>query len=162
MSPARTDGDKSLTSLTKTDAWTWLAGTHTKAAPPAARVTIASTTFQVVVIARTIPIRRRSTPAHFLALLIPGVDFLRIARTAMTCGWHNATDACLGIAAVKGVFIAAAFLRSRARIDLDQVASTQRTTWLTRIAGCFPRPVRRRHDRLPRNAAPGIAPARGG
>lgn len=98
--------------------------------------------------------------AHFLALLIPGVDFFLIARTAMTSGWRNATGACLGIATANGIFIAAAFsgvslishpllldaiqlvgggflifigvafLRSRARIDLDQVSTTQRTTWL--------------------------------
>lgn len=98
--------------------------------------------------------------AHFLALLIPGVDFFLIARTAMTSGWRNATGACLGIATANGIFIAAAFsgvslishplllnaiqvvgggflifigvafLRSRARIDLDHVSSTQRTTWL--------------------------------
>jgi threonine/homoserine/homoserine lactone efflux protein len=98
--------------------------------------------------------------AHFLALLIPGVDFFLIARTAMTSGWRNATGACLGIATANGIFIAAAFsgvslishpalldalqlagggflifvgvafLRSRARIDLDQRPDTQRTTWL--------------------------------
>ncbi|WP_019158399.1 LysE family translocator [Brevibacterium senegalense] len=98
--------------------------------------------------------------AHFLALLIPGVDFFLIARTAMTSGWRNATGVCLGIASANGIFIAAAFsgvslishplllnaiqvvgggflifigvafLRSRARIDLDHVSSTQRTTWL--------------------------------
>ncbi|WP_026877614.1 LysE family translocator [Jiangella gansuensis] len=98
--------------------------------------------------------------AHFLALLIPGVDFFLIARTAMTSGWRNATGACLGIAIANGIFIAAAFsgvslvshpalldalqlaggsflifvgvafLRSRARIDLDQGPGAQRTTWL--------------------------------
>lgn len=47
--------------------------------------------------------------AHFLALLIPGVDFFLIARTAMTSGWRNATGACLGIASANGIFIAAAF-----------------------------------------------------
>lgn len=47
--------------------------------------------------------------AHFLALLIPGVDFFLIARTAMTSGWRNATGVCLGIAAANGIFIAAAF-----------------------------------------------------
>lgn len=98
--------------------------------------------------------------AHFLALLIPGVDFFLIARTAMTSGWRNATGACLGIAAANGIFITAAFsgvslishpalldalqlagggflifvgvafLRSRARIDLDRGPGAQRTTWL--------------------------------
>ncbi|POH72959.1 LysE family translocator [Arthrobacter glacialis] len=47
--------------------------------------------------------------AHFLALLIPGVDFFLIARTTMSHGWRNASGACLGIALANGVFIAAAF-----------------------------------------------------
>lgn len=47
--------------------------------------------------------------AHFLALLIPGVDFFLIARTSMTSGWRNASGACLGIALANGIFIAAAF-----------------------------------------------------
>src|SRR5699024_3482003 len=47
--------------------------------------------------------------AHFLALLIPGVDFFLIARTSMSSGWRNASGVCLGIAAANGVFIAAAF-----------------------------------------------------
>lgn len=97
--------------------------------------------------------------AHFLALLIPGVDFFLIARTATTGGWRNATGVCLGIAAANGVFIAAAFsglsliaqpvllasiqvagggflifigtafLRSRAQIDLDRAQGTQPATW---------------------------------
>ncbi|MGO3832636.1 MAG: hypothetical protein ACTJGT_01610 [Microbacteriaceae bacterium] len=46
---------------------------------------------------------------HFLALLIPGVDFFLIARTAMTSGWRNATGICVGIATANGTFIAAAF-----------------------------------------------------
>ena len=101
--------------------------------------------------------------AHLLALLIPGVDFFLIARTAMTSGWRNATGACLGIAAANGIFIAAAFsglsllshpalldplqlagggflifigvafLRSRGRIDLDQDLTAQRTTWLRNL-----------------------------
>lgn len=101
--------------------------------------------------------------AHLLALLIPGVDFFLIARTAMTSGWRNATGACLGIAAANGIFIAAAFsglsllshpalldplqlagggflifigaafLRSRGRIDLDQDLTAQRTTWLKNL-----------------------------
>ncbi|PBB09045.1 lysine transporter LysE [Kocuria sp. WRN011] len=48
--------------------------------------------------------------AHFLALLIPGVDFFLIVRTALTHGWRNATGACLGIAIANGVFIAGAFV----------------------------------------------------
>lgn len=47
--------------------------------------------------------------AHFLALLIPGVDFFLVARTAMTSGWRNASGVCVGIAAANGIFITAAF-----------------------------------------------------
>lgn len=47
--------------------------------------------------------------AHFLALLIPGVDFFLITRTAMTSGWRNASGACLGVALANGFFITAAF-----------------------------------------------------
>jgi threonine efflux protein len=47
--------------------------------------------------------------AHFLALLIPGVDFLLIARTSLTSGWRSAIGACIGIALANGVFITAAF-----------------------------------------------------
>lgn len=46
---------------------------------------------------------------HFLTLLIPGVDFFLITRTAMSSGWRNATGTCLGIAVANGIFIAAAF-----------------------------------------------------
>lgn len=46
--------------------------------------------------------------AHFLALLIPGVDFFLIARTSMGSGWRQASAVCLGIAVANGVFIAAA------------------------------------------------------
>lgn len=98
--------------------------------------------------------------AHFLALLIPGVDFFLIARTAMSSGWRNATGACLGIACANGMFIAVAFtgislithpalleaiqlaggaflisvgvafLRSRAGTDLEESPQAERTTWL--------------------------------
>ncbi|MEU2199254.1 LysE family transporter [Isoptericola sp. NPDC019482] len=47
--------------------------------------------------------------AHFLALLIPGVDFFLIARTTMTSGWRSASGACVGIACANGVFVAGAF-----------------------------------------------------
>ena len=47
--------------------------------------------------------------AHFLALLIPGVDFFLIARSAVSSGWRTASGACLGIALANGIFIAAAF-----------------------------------------------------
>lgn len=98
--------------------------------------------------------------AHFLALLIPGVDFFLIARTAMTNGWRAATGACLGIATANGIFIAAAFsglslvsnptvlaviqlaggafllyigiafIRSNARFDPDQEAGAVQATWV--------------------------------
>ncbi|MFE5292066.1 LysE family translocator [Isoptericola sp. NPDC056618] len=47
--------------------------------------------------------------AHFLALLIPGVDFFLIARTTMTSGWRSASGACVGIACANGVFVTVAF-----------------------------------------------------
>lgn len=47
--------------------------------------------------------------AHFLALLIPGVDFFLIARTSMHGGWRAASGTCLGIALANGAFITAAF-----------------------------------------------------
>ncbi|WP_277209888.1 LysE family translocator [Isoptericola croceus] len=102
--------------------------------------------------------------AHFLALLIPGVDFFLIARTAMTSGWRNATGVCLGIATANGIFIAAAFsglslishptvlaviqlagsaflvfigvafLRSTTRIDLDRGPHAERATWARNFA----------------------------
>ena len=97
--------------------------------------------------------------AHFLALLIPGVDFFLIVRTTITNGWRNATGACLGIATANAIIIAAvfsgialisspillsaiqlfgggflifigtAFLRSPALIDPDRTSSTEHTTW---------------------------------
>lgn len=97
--------------------------------------------------------------AHFLALLIPGVDFLLIARTAMNGGWRNASGVCLGIALANGLFIAAAFsglafvsdplllggvrvagggflvfvgiafLRSPARVELERGLRLERTAW---------------------------------
>lgn len=47
--------------------------------------------------------------AHFLALLIPGVDFFLIARTAMAHGRRAASGVCVGVATANGVFVAAAF-----------------------------------------------------
>ncbi|AXE37287.1 LysE family translocator [Acidipropionibacterium virtanenii] len=97
--------------------------------------------------------------AHFLALLVPGVDFFLIARTAITSGWRNATGVCLGIAAANGLFITAAFsgvslvaqpvvldtirlaggsfliligvmfLRSRGRIDLGEDPRAEPANW---------------------------------
>ncbi|MEU3273108.1 LysE family translocator [Saccharomonospora sp. NPDC006951] len=98
--------------------------------------------------------------AHCVALLIPGVDFFLIARTAMTGGWRGATGVCLGIATANGIFITAAFsgvavisnpmlldaiqlagggflvfagiafLRSKTRIDLGHEPNVAHTTWL--------------------------------
>lgn len=47
--------------------------------------------------------------AHFVALLIPGVDFFLISRTALVSGRRSAVGLCVGIAAANAVFIAAAF-----------------------------------------------------
>ncbi|GAB3165000.1 LysE family translocator [Myceligenerans halotolerans] len=65
--------------------------------------------------------------AHFLALLIPGVDFFLIARTAMAGGWRNASGVCVGVAAANGLFIAAAFsgvslVSDQVIVDLAQTA----------------------------------------
>lgn len=97
--------------------------------------------------------------AHFLALLIPGVDFFLIARTAMARGWRDATGVCVGIATANAiliavafsgislishpvvldaiqlagggflVFIGIAFLRSTPRMDLHHEAGVEGTTW---------------------------------
>lgn len=98
--------------------------------------------------------------AHFLALLIPGVDFFLIVRTAMRGGWRNATGVCLGIACANGIFIVAAFsglslisnpvvlqlvqlagggflifiggmfLRSRTAVPIDEGPIIESSTWL--------------------------------
>ncbi len=98
--------------------------------------------------------------AHFLALLIPGVDFFLIVRAAMTFGWRTASGACVGIACANGLFIAAAFsglslisnavvlgviqaaggafltyigilfLRAEAGVDLAEAGSTGSSTWI--------------------------------
>lgn len=47
--------------------------------------------------------------AHFVALLIPGVDFFLIVRTAMAGGWRTATGVCIGIALANAVFVVSAF-----------------------------------------------------
>ena len=47
--------------------------------------------------------------AHFLALLVPGVDFFLVARTAMSSGWRSASGMCVGIATANAVIIATAF-----------------------------------------------------
>ncbi|GAB3305453.1 LysE family transporter [Epidermidibacterium keratini] len=48
--------------------------------------------------------------AHFLALLIPGVDFFLIVRTAAVGGWRMASGVCIGIACANAIFIATAFV----------------------------------------------------
>ena len=47
--------------------------------------------------------------AHFLALLVSGVDFFMIVRTALVHGWRLATGVCVGIACANGLFITVAF-----------------------------------------------------
>lgn len=47
--------------------------------------------------------------AHFLALLIPGVDFFLIVHLSVAEGWRRASAACLGIAVANGIIITAAF-----------------------------------------------------
>ena len=47
--------------------------------------------------------------AHFLAVLIPGVDFFLIVRTAAAHGRHAASAVCVGLATANGALIAAAF-----------------------------------------------------
>jgi threonine/homoserine/homoserine lactone efflux protein len=47
--------------------------------------------------------------AHFLALLIPGVDFFLVLRLSIAEGWRRASAACLGIAVANGIIIASAF-----------------------------------------------------
>jgi threonine/homoserine/homoserine lactone efflux protein len=97
--------------------------------------------------------------AHFLALLIPGVDFFLIVRTTIAGGWRNATGTCVGIATATAffitiaftgislishpvvvdatqlagggflIFIGSAFLRSPAQIDIGHRPGVERTTW---------------------------------
>lgn len=47
--------------------------------------------------------------AHFLALILPGPDFILLARTSLCSGWRVASGVCIGIALANGVFIVAAF-----------------------------------------------------
>lgn len=69
--------------------------------------------------------------AHFLALLIPGVDFFLILRTSAAYGWRSASGACLGIALANGVFIASAF-SGLALIDNQNVLA-----WIELAGGLF-------------------------
>ncbi|MFD6140544.1 LysE family translocator [Promicromonospora sp. NPDC060271] len=69
--------------------------------------------------------------AHFLALLIPGVDFFLIVRTSAAHGWRSASGTCLGIALANGVFIAAAF-SGLALVDSQNVLA-----WIELAGGLF-------------------------
>ena len=63
--------------------------------------------------------------AHFLALLIPGVDFFLIVRTAISRGRRSAVAVCLGIAAANAAVIAAAFTGMTLLSDPSALAFTQ-------------------------------------
>ncbi|MEU2675020.1 LysE family translocator [Streptomyces sp. NPDC007164] len=97
--------------------------------------------------------------AHFLALLIPGVDFFLIARTATTSSRRNASAISVGIACANGILVTAAFsglslistpmvlhaiqaaggmflvwigiafFRAEVSVELDEQARSGRTTW---------------------------------
>lgn len=97
--------------------------------------------------------------AHFVALLVPGVDFFLVSRTAAVSGRRSASGVCLGIAVANGVLVAAAFwglslitepvvllvvqlaggaflavvgtafVRSTGHVDLGAAAPSERTTW---------------------------------
>lgn len=69
--------------------------------------------------------------AHFLALLIPGVDFFLIVRTGAAYGWRSASGTCLGIALANGAFIASAF-NGLALIDNQDVLA-----WIELAGGLF-------------------------
>ena len=69
--------------------------------------------------------------AHFLALLIPGVDFFLIVRTGAAYGWRSASGACVGIALANGVFIASAF-SGLALLDNQNVVA-----WIELLGGLF-------------------------
>ncbi|AXB45085.1 LysE family translocator [Amycolatopsis albispora] len=69
--------------------------------------------------------------AHFLALLIPGVDFFLIVRTAAAHGWRGASGVCAGIASANGAFIAAAFT------GLTVVGDERIIAWFELAGGAF-------------------------
>lgn len=69
--------------------------------------------------------------AHFLALLIPGVDFFLIVRIGAAYGWRSASGTCLGIALANGAFIASAF-SGLALIDNQDVLA-----WIELAGGLF-------------------------
>ncbi|GAB2703531.1 LysE family translocator [Nocardia thraciensis] len=69
--------------------------------------------------------------AHFLALLIPGVDFFLIVRTAAAHGWRSASGVCAGIASANGAFIAGAFT------GLTQVGDERILAWFELAGGTF-------------------------
>lgn len=69
--------------------------------------------------------------AHFLALLIPGVDFFLIVRTGAAYGWRSASGTCLGIALANGAFIAAAFS------GLALIDNQKTLAWIELAGGLF-------------------------
>ncbi|KAA5837084.1 LysE family translocator [Saccharopolyspora hirsuta] len=69
--------------------------------------------------------------AHFLALLIPGVDFFLIVRTAAAHGWRSASGVCTGIASANGVFIVAALT------GLTLVGDDRILAWIELAGGAF-------------------------
>lgn len=69
--------------------------------------------------------------AHFLALLIPGVDFFLIVRTGAAYGWRSASGTCLGIALANGAFIAAAFS------GLALIGNPNALAWIEIAGGLF-------------------------
>lgn len=88
--------------------------------------------------------------AHFVALLIPGVDFFRIARLSMAGGWRTASGACVGIAAANGVVIAAAF-------GGLSLITHPGMLQLVQLAGGLHHLPRRRLPAFPRDRRPGQA-----
>ncbi|WP_084074729.1 LysE family translocator [Demequina sp. NBRC 110052] len=69
--------------------------------------------------------------AHFLALIIPGVDFFLIVRTAAARGWRSASGVCVGIAMANGAFIVAAFG------GLGAIQSPVVLSWIELVGGAF-------------------------
>lgn len=73
--------------------------------------------------------------AHFVALLIPGVDFFLIARSALLGGMRSAAAACVGIALANAVFIVAAFsglslVSNRGVLNVIQLAGGVFLLWM--------------------------------
>lgn len=62
--------------------------------------------------------------SHFLALLLPGADFLLIVRLASRAGWRACLPLCSGIALGNGVYIVLAF---------SGLQVLQHTPWLLQL-----------------------------